>query len=182
MENNDNNDTSEITANHEVCVTSKENLPKPIAFAKILRSENIKDILRIKYKSANKVLIQCQRKEDALKLTDCKQFKEMGLRCELIQEMSVSYGIVKGIDLELSEEELMSIFKNIMSEEQVTYRRALQILKEKKGEQISNEISQENNDNQFAIVTNNEKETYSSVLTRAYTSRTNNKERRRTER
>lgn len=284
--NKENNGTCEIPANHEVCVTSKENLPKPIAFAKLLRSENIKDILRIKYKSTNKVLIQCQRKEDASKLIECKQFKEMGLRCQLIQEMSVSYGIVKGIDLELSEEELMGILKssvdilsvrrlkrlipegkwvdcesvrlcfksnalpqyiyaydcrfkvekyvfpvtqcsgcwqfghlikfcptkkvvcpkcggshencnitdfkclnckgnhfvldkkcpiylkersirNIMSEEHVTYRRALQILKEKKGEEITNKISQEYNEHQFETVTNKEKETYSSVLTRA---------------
>lgn len=276
---------SEI-AKHEVCVSSKENLPKPIAFAKLLRQENIKDILRIKYKSPNKVFIQCQREEDARKLIECKQFKEIGLRCQLIQEMSVSYGIVKGIDLELSEEELMSILKsnvdvlsvrrlkrlmpegkwvdcesvrvcfksnllpqyiyaydcrfqvdpyvfpvtqcsgcwqfghfikycptkkvmcpkcggshenctitdfkclnckgnhfvldktcpiylkertirNIMSEEHVTYRRALQILKEKKEKQILNinENTQENNNNQFATVT--EKETYSSVVTRA---------------
>ncbi|XP_022826296.1 uncharacterized protein LOC111360014 [Spodoptera litura] len=284
--NKENDGTFKIPANHEVCVTAKENLPKPIAFAKLLRCENIKDILRIKYKSANKVLIQCQRKEDALKLIECKKFKEMGLRCQLTQEMSVSYGIVKGIDLELSEEELMDIFKssvdvlsakrlkrllpegkwvdcesvrlcfksnvlpeyiyaydcrfkvekyvfpvtqcsgcwqfghlikfcptkkvvcpkcggthdncnitnfkclnckgnhfvlnkkcpmylkersirNIMSEENVTYRKALQILKTKKGEEITEVISQENNDNQFEIVNNNEKETYSNVLTRA---------------
>lgn len=36
----------------------------------------------------------------------------MGLRCQLIQDISVSYGIVKGIDIELSEEELMNNLKS----------------------------------------------------------------------
>lgn len=102
--------TTVTTANHVVCVTSMENLPKPIAMAKLLRSENIKDILNIKYKSVYKMLIQFQRKDDANKLIECKKFKDMGLRCQLVQEMSTTYGIVKGIDLELSEEELLSIF------------------------------------------------------------------------
>ncbi|KAF9406743.1 hypothetical protein HW555_012984, partial [Spodoptera exigua] len=96
--------------NHEVCITSVETLPKPIAMAKLLRSENITDILKIKYKSMYKVLIQFQRKDDATKLTECKKFKDMGLRCQLVQDMSTSFGIVKGIDLELSEEELINIF------------------------------------------------------------------------
>lgn len=106
-----NDESSEITGFCEVSVTSLANLPKPIAMAKLLRSENMKDILGIKYKSANKVFIQFQRKEDALKLLHCQKLKDIGLRCQLREEMSMSYGIVKGIDLELNEEELMSILK-----------------------------------------------------------------------
>lgn len=108
-ENNDNNGGT--LSIHEVCVTSLNNLPKPIAMAKLLRSEDIKDILKIKYKSVNKVLIQFQRKNDAMKLVDCIKLKDIGFRCQLVQDMSTSYGIVKGVDLELSEEELSNIFK-----------------------------------------------------------------------
>ncbi|XP_022825059.1 uncharacterized protein LOC111355417 [Spodoptera litura] len=107
-------ESDEVTdiSNNEVCITSLENLPKPIAMAKLLRSENIKNILKVKYKGYNKVLILCQRKEDARKLLNCEKLKDMGLRCQLTQDMSVSYAVVKGIDLELSEEELMSIFNS----------------------------------------------------------------------
>ncbi|CAB3236856.1 unnamed protein product [Arctia plantaginis] len=99
-------------AKHEVCITSLELLPKPIAIAKLLRSNNIKDILRIKYKSSYKVLIQFQTKEDAIKLVNCQEIKEKGLRCQSIQEQAICYGIVKGMDLELSEAELINILKS----------------------------------------------------------------------
>lgn len=59
---------SEETTLYEVCLTSKESVPKQMALAKLLRSENIKGITRIKYKSFNKVLIQFQSNEDADKL------------------------------------------------------------------------------------------------------------------
>lgn len=98
-------------ANHEVCVTSLENIPKQMAFARLLRSENIKNVTRIKYKSFNKVLIQFQNKEDATKLMECQKFKDMGWRCQLINEMSLSYGVVKGVDLELKEQEIMDILE-----------------------------------------------------------------------
>lgn len=117
----ENNSISDITNNTEVCVTSKDILPKPIAMAKLLRSENMKDVLRIKYKSPYKVLIQFQRKEDALKLIECQTFKEKGLRSQLLQDLSISYGIVKGVDLELSETELMSILES--KEEIMSVRR-----------------------------------------------------------
>lgn len=101
-----------VIDNHEVCITSQENLPKPIAMAKLLSSENIKNILRIKYKSSYKALIQFQRREDAERLLNCQKLKDMGLRCQLTQEMTISYGIVKGIDLELKEDEIKNILKS----------------------------------------------------------------------
>lgn len=99
------------TIRHEVCVTSLESIPKQMALAKLLRSENIKNVTRIKYKSFNKVLIQFNEKNDAIKLLDCQKFKDMGCRCQLIDELSLSYGVVKGVDLDLTETELLDIFE-----------------------------------------------------------------------
>ncbi|XP_022831899.1 uncharacterized protein LOC111360253 [Spodoptera litura] len=101
--------TFETSTYHEVIVTSLNNLPKPIAMAKLLRSENIKDILKIKYKSSYKMTIHLQTKDDAKKIIENKKLKDMGLRCQLVHDMSTSYGIVKGIDLDLDEEELTNI-------------------------------------------------------------------------
>ncbi|KAJ8706201.1 hypothetical protein PYW08_010827 [Mythimna loreyi] len=55
---------------HEVCITSIESIPKQMALARLLKCENIKNIIRIKYKSFNKVLIQFQEKEDAISLLE----------------------------------------------------------------------------------------------------------------
>ncbi|XP_022817704.1 uncharacterized protein LOC111350381 [Spodoptera litura] len=100
------------TTQPEVCVTSLENIPKQMALAKLLRSENITNVTRIKYKSFNKVIIQFKEKKDALKLLECEKFKDMGCRCQLIDELSLSYGVVKGVDLELLENELRNIFES----------------------------------------------------------------------
>ncbi|KAF9823370.1 hypothetical protein SFRURICE_010505 [Spodoptera frugiperda] len=83
-------------ANIEVCVTCLENLPKQMAFARILRCESIKNF---------------QEKEDAIKLMECQKFIDMGWRCQLINEMSLSYGVVKGVDLELQEKDIMDILE-----------------------------------------------------------------------
>ncbi|CAH1640512.1 unnamed protein product [Spodoptera littoralis] len=100
-------------ASFEVCVTSLENLPKQMAFARLLRCENIKNVTRIKYKSVNKVLIQFQEKEDATKLMECQKFKDMGWRCQLLNEMTLSYGVVKGVDLELKEKDIMEYWNAV---------------------------------------------------------------------
>lgn len=97
---------------YEVCVTSMESLPKQMALAKLLRSENIKGIIRIKYKSFNKVLLQFNEEEEANFFLDCQKFKEKGFRCQKVNELSLSYGIVKGVDIELSEKDLQNILKS----------------------------------------------------------------------
>ncbi|KAF9419092.1 hypothetical protein HW555_004263 [Spodoptera exigua] len=103
---------SRNSVDYEVCVTSIDVLPKQIAMAKLLRSENITGIIKIKYKSSFKVLIQFKDKESALKLLECHVLKEKGLRCQLTQDMTMTYGLVKGVDLDLTEEELTKIFES----------------------------------------------------------------------
>lgn len=69
---------------YEVCITSLENLPKQIAMAKLLQSENIKEINRIKYKGPNRIFVQFKIREDAMKLVESDKFKELGFRCQMI--------------------------------------------------------------------------------------------------
>lgn len=105
------NDRSQDVTMFEVCITSMEMLPKQMALAKLLRDENIMGIIRIKYKSFNKVLIRFETNEDANTLLDCQNFKEMGFRCQKVNELSLSYGIVKGVDIELTDKQLLDIIK-----------------------------------------------------------------------
>lgn len=106
------NDQLEDVNIYEVCVTAIESLPKQMALAKLLRSENIKGVSRVKYKSFNKVLLQLNEEEEANKLLNCQKFKEMGFRCQKVNELSLSYGIVKGVDMELNEKDLQNIFES----------------------------------------------------------------------
>lgn len=105
------NDEANNEMKYEVCITSTENLPKQMALARLLRCQNIKNIIRIKYKSYNKVLIQFQEKEDANKLLQCKTILDMGWRCQFVNELSLSYGVVRGVDLDLNEKDILDILE-----------------------------------------------------------------------
>lgn len=90
----------------EVCVTSKQALPKQIGLAKLLAEENITNILSIKYKNPFKVLIKLKFKQDLIKLQKSKKLIEMDCRCQMFYENTLTYGIVKQVDLIISEKEL----------------------------------------------------------------------------
>lgn len=94
----------------DVYVTSKEVLPKQIGLAKLLRDENIQGITKILYKNPYKVQIQFENRQYAEKILICEKIKNLGYRCQLAQEVNLSYGIVKNVELEVNEEELIHIF------------------------------------------------------------------------
>lgn len=109
----------------EVCISSKKLLPKQIALAKQLREENIKDILRIKYKNPYKVLIQFGKKQYANILLASRRFNDSETRCLPTQELQLCFGVVKHIDLEIEEKEINENFKSdceIMSMKRLTRR------------------------------------------------------------
>lgn len=91
----------------EISITSIEKLPKQFGLAKLLKTENILDITSIKYINAFKVLIQFSIEESANKLIESKCLKEKGLRCQKTLEIRETYGVIKNIDLESSEEEIL---------------------------------------------------------------------------
>ncbi|XP_041985021.1 uncharacterized protein LOC121737413 [Aricia agestis] len=96
---------------NEICVTSSTELPKQMAMARLLLSENIQNIIKIKYKSPYKVFIQFENENDAEKLLNCSKFKDLDYRCQKTFENSVSYGLIKGVDLDLKEDEMFKIFE-----------------------------------------------------------------------
>nr|XP_034824447.1 uncharacterized protein LOC117982236 [Maniola hyperantus] len=89
-----------------VTVTGKEVLPKQFKLAKLLRSENILKINSIQYKSPFKICIEFEDKENAQKLIECKIFVDMGFRCQLLNDMSLAYGIIRNVDLDIDDEEI----------------------------------------------------------------------------
>lgn len=110
---------------YEVCITSLQPLPKQIAMAKLLKANNIQNILQIRYKSPYKVLIKFTNKNDANSLFTCKQISDLGGCCRLTNECNVCYGIIKGIDLGIEEKEIL---ENITSSCEITFMKRLKRL------------------------------------------------------
>lgn len=105
-------DKSDSEGKTEVCVTSQQLLPKQIAFAKLLKAEKIENVLRIKYKSPYKALIQVKNKEQAEKILKSPKFDELGFRRQLTLVTNLSYGVVKGVDLDMEDKEILEVFKS----------------------------------------------------------------------
>lgn len=107
---------------YEVCVSSKELLPRQIALAKLLRSQNIQHIHKIKFKSPYKVLISFNSKDEAEKLMKCDKMQELDYKCYMTSEAHFCYGVVKGIDLEL---DLKEVQKALNCESEIISMRRL---------------------------------------------------------
>lgn len=92
---------------YEVSLFCVEELPKQMALAKFLRDEDIKNVIKIKYKSPYKVFIKLDDQTQAEKLIASKKLKEKDIRVQFTMQNTVSYGIVKDVDLEMSLKELL---------------------------------------------------------------------------
>ncbi|XP_052757789.1 uncharacterized protein LOC128202241 [Galleria mellonella] len=104
--------SEEIGNIYEVCITSSKELPKQMAMAKLLRNENIYNITRIKYKSPFKVLIRFDSDSDADKLINCQKFRELEYKCQKTFDSSMCYGLIRGVDLEFSEKDILDVLKS----------------------------------------------------------------------
>lgn len=105
------NDLQAMEQKYIICVTSKEELPKQFAMAKLLRSENIQKIMRIQYKNRYRVLITLEDKNNADKLLNNSKFKELDYRSQSVHDVCMSYGIVKQVDLEINISEIKEDLK-----------------------------------------------------------------------
>lgn len=90
----------------EICMTSVEKLPKQIGLARIFKAELISGIIRIKYINPYKVLIQFDKDVNMDKLMACPYFLEKKFRFQKSFEVGQSFGIIRDIEMELSDEEV----------------------------------------------------------------------------
>ncbi|XP_045453473.1 uncharacterized protein LOC123662714 [Melitaea cinxia] len=91
----------------QIGITSNKVLPKQFALAKILRENQIVNVSKVKYINPYKIRITFDTEFSAEKFLACQVFKDLGWRCQKSWEVGISYGIIKNIDKELSEEELI---------------------------------------------------------------------------
>lgn len=98
----------------EICVTSKNTLPKQFALAKLFKDHNITDITKVKYVNPYKIILQFNNKSSAEHFISLPEFSsKLGWRCLKSYEVGLSYGIIRNIDLGLTEDEIM---KNMTSD------------------------------------------------------------------
>lgn len=112
----------------EVAMTSTEKLPKQFGLARLLKEENIPDIVSVKYINLNKAIISFDKAESAAILVSNKNISEKGLRCYCTQEINKTFGVIKDVDLEMSEKEILSSLKcdqTIMSVKRLNRRNTM---------------------------------------------------------
>ncbi|XP_045761309.1 uncharacterized protein LOC123864730 [Maniola jurtina] len=92
---------------YEICMTGSEQLPKQFKLAKLLQTAKIQHVTRIKYINSYKVLIQFNNEDSAEEFINSKTFQEMGYKMYKTMEMTHTYGVIKDIDLEYTDEEIL---------------------------------------------------------------------------
>lgn len=94
----------------EMYISSSEPLPKQFALANLFKLNGITDIQKVKYVSPYKVRLDMQSEVSAEKLENCNSFKDKGWRVQKAMEKNLSYGVIRDVDLNMSDEE---VFNNI---------------------------------------------------------------------
>ncbi|XP_026499323.2 uncharacterized protein LOC113403103 [Vanessa tameamea] len=91
----------------EIYISSREKLPKQFALAKIFCNEGIINIEKIKYINPFKIRVDVDNEVMVHKIEQCKKFIDLGWRIQRAMEVNLSYGVIKNVDIELSEEEIV---------------------------------------------------------------------------
>lgn len=90
----------------EICITSKEKFPKQFSLAKLFQSQNITNISKVKFINPFKIIVELNH-ENSEKLITCDHFSQLGWRFQQPYEVALSYGVIRDIELNLSEDELL---------------------------------------------------------------------------
>ncbi|CAG4953167.1 unnamed protein product [Parnassius apollo] len=92
----------QLKADIEMYLSSNEKLLKQFALAKMLKACGIVDIIRIKYINPFKICIKVCSELSADKIEKCQEFKDKGWK---VYRAMKTYGVIKDVDLDLSDEE-----------------------------------------------------------------------------
>lgn len=93
---------------HIVCITAKNALPRQFGMAKLLRSHNIGNIIKLVYKNPYRALIYFDKKENAEKMLNCEKILgDLECNINIVGESPVCYGILRQVDLEIEDKEIL---------------------------------------------------------------------------
>ena len=98
---------SQLKEDIEIYLSSNEKLPKQFALAKMLKACGIIDINKVKYINPFKIRVEVGSELSAEKIGKCPEFIEKGWKIYRAMERTSSYGVIKDVDLELSDEDIL---------------------------------------------------------------------------
>lgn len=108
----------------QIYISHKDKLPKQFALAKLLKEHNIVEIAFIKYLTPYKIRIDFENDQHARSLLSNRQLLDKGWNIQKAMEVNSSYGIIRDVDLELSDED---IAKNISCNESTVLSSAVRL-------------------------------------------------------
>lgn len=91
----------------EVYVSCLEKLPKQFGLAKIFKEHGICDAIKIKYINPYRLRVEFDNELSAEKLITCDNLISMGWRIFKSMEVGYSYGIIKNVDTDINEEQIL---------------------------------------------------------------------------
>ncbi|CAH2089297.1 unnamed protein product [Euphydryas editha] len=94
----------------QIYIYCKEKLPKQFAMGKLFKENGIIDVLKLKYISPYKARVDMANEDSANKLQSCEGLISRGWKMQKAFEKHESHGVIRNIDLEISDED---IFKSI---------------------------------------------------------------------
>lgn len=118
----------EVEEKIQVIVSSTTALPKQFTLAKVFKQYDICGINRVKYLHNFKILITFETERDADKLFKCKELLDLGWRPQRSLEVGISYGVIKNIDIDVTEEEIV---KNLVCSSDIEVLSARRLNKRK---------------------------------------------------
>ncbi|KAJ2948161.1 hypothetical protein O0L34_g9969 [Tuta absoluta] len=111
------------TDNCNISISCLEQLPKQFALAKLFTQLAITNILRVKYVNAYKAIITFENEESAEKLISSQDLIQKGWRIQKSWEVGISYGIIRDIDLNLNEKEILECIRSSNQAEVLSAKR-----------------------------------------------------------
>lgn len=98
----------------EMYISCSEKIPKLFALAKIFKTHCLTDIVKIKFVNPFKVRVDVSNEECAAKLETCQELIDKGWRIHRAMEKNLSFGVIKNVDIDMEDEEIL---KSITSPE-----------------------------------------------------------------
>ncbi|XP_045535928.1 uncharacterized protein LOC123721381 [Papilio machaon] len=91
----------------QVYISHKEKLPKQFALAKLFKECKIENINVVKYISPYKIRLNFEDELSIKGLFSCKKISDLGWKLQRAMETNFSYGVIKNVDLDISEAEIL---------------------------------------------------------------------------
>ncbi|KAI5642143.1 hypothetical protein NE865_05835 [Phthorimaea operculella] len=92
----------------EIYIYCKEKVPKQFALAKLFKEQGIVGVNKIKYLNPYKIRVEARDEVVANQIMFCKKFTDLNWKFQRALEVDVSYGVIKGVDIELEDEQILA--------------------------------------------------------------------------